>query len=609
MSQENRESTFTTIRKCFNILSQRDRKKVLYITIIQACLSFLDLIGVALIGVLGAIAVNGISSRSAGNRTGKFLSFFHLSDSSIQTQVAVLAGIACVFLIGKTLFTALLSRRIAYFLSAKGANITSEMNKKVLSEDLELITSHSSMSLLYALTTGVQAVTSGIIASVVSAVADISMLFVIIAGLLVVDPIIALMAFLLFGGIGLSLYTLQQKRAHKLGLESAKLHVSSSRLLVEEISAFREIFVRNKISYYENAVEVSRKQLSQNVAEMSFLPSISKFVMEIAIVACMMLIAGLQFIRTDAVHAVATLALFLAASSRFVPAILRIQQSALMIKNSLGSAQPTLELHEKLLHLGGTSVENTFLGETDSKNVIQLENVSFNYRENNNFAIEGMNLSIQSGQFVAFVGPSGAGKSTLVDLLLGLLTPKTGSVSILQNSTRTAIKENPGLIGYVPQSVYLKHGTIAENVALGSAADEIDEEAVERALGQAQLSTFVAGLDLGLHTPVSEEGKTLSGGQKQRLGIARALYTDPLILVLDEATSALDGTTENEIASEILRLRDSKTVIVIAHRLSTIRLADVIYYIDKGKILASGNFDELKSRIPEFEKQANLMGL
>lgn len=609
MSQENKESTITTVRKCFNILSQRDRKRILHITVIQACLSFLDLIGVALIGVLGAIAVNGISSRSAGNRTGKFLSFFHLSDSSIQSQVAVLAGVASLFLIGKTLFTALLSRRIAYFLSAKGANITSEMNKKVLSEDLELITSHSSMSLLYALTTGVQAVTSGIIASVVSAVADISMLFIIIVGLLVVDPIIALMAFLLFGGIGLSLYALQQKRAHKLGLESAKLHVSSSRLLVEEISAFREIFVRNKISYYENAVEVSRKQLSQNIAEMSFLPSISKFVMEIAIVVCMMLIAGLQFIRTDAVHAVATLALFLAASSRFVPAILRIQQAALMIKNSLGSAQPTLELHEKLLNLGGASVENRILGETNSKSVIQLENVSFRYRENNNFAIDGMNLSIQSGQFVAFVGPSGAGKSTLVDLLLGLLTPQTGSVSILQNSTRTAIKENPGLIGYVPQSVYLKHGTIAENVALGSAADEIDVVAVERALGQAQLSTFIAGLDLGLHTPVSEEGKTLSGGQKQRLGIARALYTDPQILVLDEATSALDGTTENEIASEILRLRESKTVIVIAHRLSTIRLADVIYYIDKGKIVASGNFEVLKSRIPEFEKQANLMGL
>jgi ABC-type multidrug transport system fused ATPase/permease subunit len=608
-TRRKKESTVTTVRKCFKILSLRDRKRILFITVIQACLSLLDLIGVALIGVLGAIAVNGISSRTAGDRTGKFLSFFHLTESSIQIQVAVLATVASIFLIGKTLFTALLSRRIAYFLSAKGANITSEMNKMVLSEDLELISSHSSMSLLYALTTGVQAVTSGIIASAVSAVADISMLFVIILGLFVVDPIIALMAFVLFGGIGLSLYVLQQKRAHKLGLESAKLNVSSSRLLVEEISAFREIFVRNKISYYENAVEISRKQLSRNIAEMSFLPSISKFVMEIAIVVSMMLIAGLQFIRTDAVHAVATLALFLAASSRFVPAILRIQQAALMIKNSLGSAQPTLDLHEKLFNLNGRDIENEKQGTSNSRSVIELENVSFKYHGNNNFAIDGLNLSIQSGQFVAFVGPSGAGKSTLVDLLLGLLTPVTGVVSILQNSTRRAIRENPGLIGYVPQSVYLKYGTIAENVALGSHSDEIDFDAVERALGQAQLSSFVAGLDLGVHTPVSEEGKTLSGGQKQRLGIARALYTDPQILVLDEATSALDGTTENEIAAEILRLRESKTVIVIAHRLSTIRMADVIHYIDKGKIIASGNFEDLKIRIPEFEKQANLMGL
>lgn len=608
-NQEPSESTITVIKNSFGILSAPDRKKLKFITVIQAGLSILDLVGVALIGVLAAIAVNGISSREAGERTGKLLSVLNLDNSSIQTQVALLAGIASFFLIGKTIFTALLSRRIAYFLSAKGAYITSDMNRKVLSEDLELITGHSSMNLLYALTSGVQAITSGIVASVVVIVADVSMLLVIFAGLVFVDPLVALMALILFGGIGYTLYLLQQKRALALGLESADLHVKSSRLMVEELSAFREIFVRDKIGHYEKSVTESRRNLSQNIAEMSFLPSISKYVMEISTVLCMMLIAGVQFVRTDASHAVATLALFLAASSRFIPAVLRIQQLALTIQNSVGSARPTLDLYQKLSKVNLKSETLNFTPTDFSRNSIELRNVTFQYRNNNNFALQNINLTVKQGEFIAFVGPSGAGKSTLVDLLLGLLTPSSGTVTILGSSTRSAIKQYPGLIGYVPQNVYLKHGSISENVALGYAVDEIDAIAVSRALSQAQLSEFVSSLDIKESTIVSEDGKSLSGGQKQRLGIARALYTDPKILVLDEATSALDGTTESEIASEILKLREMKTVIVIAHRLSTIRMADVIYYIDKGKIVDHGDFNELKSRIPEFAKQANLMGL
>ncbi len=606
-----RSPTLSIVKQCFLILSTRDRKKVAYVSIIQAGLSILDLVGVALIGVIGALAVNGISSQAVGNRTRQVLEFMNLSSASIQEQTAIIAGIATVFLITKTFITALLSRRIAYFLSAKSALISAKMNHKVMSDDLELITETSMMSLLYALTNGVQAVTVGIIASSVALSADLFMILVILTGLIFVDKIVALSAIGLFGGIGFALYLLQQKRAITLGRESADLNVEGTRLLMEEISAYREIFVRNRIDFYAERIKDSRSNLSRNIAEMSFLPSISKYVMEIAIVLSMMLIAGMQFVRTDAAHAVATLALFLAASSRFVPAILRVQQALLTIRNSIGSADPTLKLYRELFQSNLNKVEKSETERTNLFNdsIIELKNVSFAYKKHHTEVIKDIDLKVKTGEFVAIAGPSGAGKSTLVDLILGLLTPSRGEVKMMGISPRFAISEYPGLIGYVPQSVFIKHGTIAENIAFGFPPEEIDFLAVEKALSHAQLSEFVANLESGVETFISEEGKNLSGGQKQRMGIARALYTNPQILVLDEATSALDGATENEIATEILRLRESKTVIVIAHRLSTIRLADTIYYVDNGKILASGNFEELKKKLPEFEKQANLMGL
>jgi ABC-type multidrug transport system fused ATPase/permease subunit len=224
-------------------------------------------------------------------------------------------------------------------------------------------------------------------------------------------------------------------------------------------------------------------------------------------------------------------------------------------------------------------------------------------------AVSGVSLEIESGSSVAIVGTSGAGKTTIIDVLLGVLYPNDGQVSISNMQPLEAIAKWPGAISYVPQDIVISAGTIRENVALGYPIDVATDELVMAALKIAQLDEFVKSLPCGIDTEVGERGAKISGGQRQRLGIARAMFTQPHLLVLDEATSALDGETEASISESIRQLRGSTTVVMIAHRLSTVRDADVVVYLSDGKVVATGSFEEVRKSVPDFDRQAKLMGL
>ena len=213
------------------------------------------------------------------------------------------------------------------------------------------------------------------------------------------------------------------------------------------------------------------------------------------------------------------------------------------------------------------------------------------------------------GTAYIITGESGAGKTTLVDALLGVLEPDLGKISISGYKPLEAIAKWPGAISYLPQDILISNGTIRENVTLGYPSEIVSDELVWNALKLAKLDVFVSGLPKGLHTYVGDRGTQISGGQRQRLGIARAMLTMPKLLVLDEATSALDGETELGITEAISDLHGKVSIIMIAHRLSTIRNADVVYYMDKGLVITKGSFDEVRKLVPDFDHQAELMGL
>lgn len=601
----------SVVYRSIKVISRRDRFKVFAVIGLQVSFGFLDLLGVAAIGILGALAVTGVGSGVKGNRVNAALDFLHISEQSFQFQAATLGLIAAILLIARTVFSVIFTRRMLLFLSNRGAVLSSDLIKKIFNRPLLEVNKRTSQQTIYSISSGVNAITLGVIGVTVNLISDVSLLVILGVGLFVVSPAIAFSTLIVFAAIAFVLYRISHVKAQQMGQLIADLNVHGNEKIVEGLDTYRELFIRNRRAYYAEQISDTRFKLSKASAELSFMPYVSKYVIETSMVIGALLISAIQFKLQNAVQAVATLSVFLAAGTRIVPAILRVQQGALSIKSSLGAAGPTLDHIEELANYDSCveTLEGPFFSHSDFSPGIDLSNVSFRYPEKETFATNLVNIVIRPGQLVAFVGPSGGGKSTLIDLILGVLEPSYGSIKVSGLEPLKAIERWPGAIGYVPQNVAIVNGSIRSNVELGYSGFPFFEEELKVSLEIAHLDKFVANLPNGWDTQVGEGGAKLSGGERQRLGIARALYTKPRLVVLDEATSALDAETEKVISDSISNLRGENTVLVVAHRLSTIYLADVIYYIADGKVIASGNFDELRKSVNEFDEQARLMGL
>lgn len=599
------------VKKSLMLLNRRDRIILLASTGIQIFLSFLDLLGIALIGALGALSVNGVQSRAPGNRVSQVLEFLGIDSLTFQSQAAILAILASLILLSRTLLSMYFSRRAMLFLSRRGAKISLNLLSRLLNQNILEINSKSTQSTIYALTSGVSSMTLTIIGGSINLVADLALLTVMTLGLFIVDPGLALSTLLLFGSILLILYKVLYLRVRRLGEAEANLNIESNNKIAEIISSYRENVARGRRNHYVRLIGSYRIQLAGTQAELSFLPNVSKYVVEFATVIGALFICAVQFKSQDATHAIGTLSVFLAAGTRIAPAVLRIQQAALTFKSASGSLKPTLDLIDSLENVNPIKDEDVEFDDIHLgfKSKVSLKNITFYYPGTSQPALENISLEVFEGETIAIVGSSGAGKTTLVDLILGILAPTSGTVEVSDTNPLDAISKWPGAISYVPQEVFMANGTFLDNVVMGFNPDHANVKNVKHALQLAHLDSHVENQPDNVYALIGERGTSLSGGQRQRLGIARALYTKPKLLVLDEATSALDGQTEADISNSIQGLRGAVTLLVVAHRLSTIKSADRIYYLEKGRLVAIGSFDEVRAQIPNFDQQAKLMGL
>jgi ABC-type bacteriocin/lantibiotic exporter with double-glycine peptidase domain len=574
----------------------------------------MDMAAVFLLGLVGSLSVSGVSTGQPGERVRAVLEFAGISQFSLQQQVAILGGISAFALVFKSVFSLYLSNKTLLFLSRRAALISRTLVFRLLGQELIYIREKTIQETIFSLTHGVQSVAIGILGSALLLISDIFLIIIFSISLFLVDTLVALMSLILFSSVGMVMYRLLHKKAHELGETATRLNIESGDKISEVVACYRELLVKNRRNFYAHEIGALRFKTADVSARLGFMSLLSKYVIEITLVVGGLTIGVVQFVTQPATRAVAVLAIFLVASARIAPAVLRVQSGLISIRINMGTASPTLDLVEE--HLSGEKFEidnlETYGGRADFAHkgfqpYLKLNSVSFTYPTKGKETLRNINLEISSGEFVGIVGPSGSGKTTLADIILGVVKPDEGTVLLSGLPPGESFKKWPGAVAYVPQEVKVINGSIKENVCLGYASEEVKDEEVASLLMSVQMPEF--STTTGLQISAGEGGSKMSGGQRQRLGLARSLFTNPKLLILDEATSALDSVTEKKITEYINSVKGSLTLVVIAHRLSTLRNADRILYIKNGEILAQGNFDELRELLPEFDLQAREMGI
>jgi ABC-type multidrug transport system fused ATPase/permease subunit len=600
------------VLKSISVYFNRSEKiKFSFVIFSQIFLGLIDLFGVALIGLIGTVTLNTIQGRPLGSVITKSLESVGIKEWNFQMQISVLAFLAVFVLVLRTVLSIYLQKKILIYLSSKGAKLANVITSGLMKYSVLKLQKIGFALPNFAITTGSEILTVTVIGGLTSFLSDAILILVLLFGMTFFSPVLAAQALLFYILLALVLYHSVQRRVRQLGVSESLLSIEVNKRVYESLTMYRELYVHGRRGFYEDKITNLRNSLSEIQAKRALIPNVSKYVFESAVVIGSLLLCALQFLAYDVIQALTSLIFFLAVSSRIAPAVLRLHQNALQVKSGLGSGSTTLELLD-LLHseqLMTSSPLKESISDNPFNSRVELNKVSFSHEGNSDWSLDDINFEIKPGEFFAILGPSAAGKTTLVDVILGLIEPSTGSVKINNLSPNIAIERWPGLISYVPQQTNLIEGTLLENISFGYPTPDLRSESLNSAIKAANLLDYINSLPKGLLSEVQERGMNLSGGLRQRLGIARALFTNPQLIVFDEATSSLDSETERVVTEAIRNLRGTRTIVLIAHRLSTILDADRVLYLSNGKVKAIGQFEEVRRLVSEFDKQAKLMGL
>jgi len=590
------KSAFALVNEVLSVLPRGARRYLIVYSILLGLLSTLDALALGLL----ALVITPIIA-------GTTLTLPVVGEVG-EVGLLIMLGAVCLMIVAKGVLAVVLlwgaTRRFAKYELEIGSRLFDSYIDAPWVERLK----RNSADVVRLTDSSVGMTVAGFLLPVSTLFGEALSFIAVVAVLAVVQPLVAGIALGYLGLLGAILFFWVTKRSREAGRVNLKYTLRTSRLITEMIGALKEVTLRGKSAEVADVVRSNRVHSTRARSNIQFLGQVPRYVLESGIIGGFVLVGVAGYATGGITEAITAIALFGLAGFRMAPSIVRFQAVVSQVTANTPHASAVLNEIRRSESSVSYRIGRETLDIPASRDSLSFENVSFRYAPEQSDAISNVSFEIPFGSTVALVGSSGAGKSTIVDLILGLIEPTEGRLSIDNVDLTKLTASWRAQVGYVPQDVALFDSSIAQNVAL-TWSNDFDEDRVRVALEQAQLLDIVERREDGIHGSVGERGLALSGGQRQRLGIARALYADPLVLVMDEATSALDTATEAAVTDAIKALRGSKTVITVAHRLSTVQHADQVFFMSEGKVAAQGTFSELVAKVPEFARQAGLAGL
>jgi ABC-type multidrug transport system fused ATPase/permease subunit len=573
-------------------MTPKERARYFSFLAFRSIVAIFDLVGILAIGFLVTSIALFIT---LGSDAGRIIEFGGASIPAVTAQtLPIVAALILSLFIVKAVLSILLTRMLALFLAHIEARAARTVADRSFGSGLMEARIHSIENVYFAVQAGSPAAFNSVLNSAGTIAAEGLLFILVISSFFAIDPVSAIGALVYFALIAAVIQIFIGNLMQKAAARAAEGAVEANTAIGDLSEALREATISGKKGFFFEKIYDARIRTARSFASQLTLSQMPRYIVETALMIAVAVFVLWQSASGDIVKSAGTIGIFLSGGLRLTASLLPLQSALLSIKQSIPMAEKALQFLVPTSKNETRQVVTTTQPASSSEAVsVSFEDVSFKYPGGLENTIRNITLAIKPGQQVAFIGPSGAGKSTVADLLLGLLTPTEGRVLVGGQEPTRVVLEEPGRLAYVPQRPGMISGTVSDNVALGEVRDQVDPVRLKTAIDASHLNQVLANLPEGVNTSLGKRKDELSGGQLQRIGLARALYSVPSLLVMDEATSALDADSENEINKALDEMRGKVTVILIAHRLNTVQRSDVVFLVEEGRVTASGTFPEL----------------
>jgi len=592
-----------TLKKIFYLLPKGDPLKLAVLLILMLIAAAMEVVGIGMIPAFVAIVADPERVMNIGWLQPVFSNLEVTSSRDLLIWGA--GGLLGVFIL-KGAYIVWYNYFEARFLYHRRYIVSHRLMRAYMHAPYTFHLSRNTAELLRNLTSEVNVFTNRVLSMMLRMSREGIMALSILVFLFVMEPLITILIISLSGlGAG-SFIFFNKKKMKEYGEEEQERRAKMYKALNQGLGGIKDARVLNR---EEEFIEQFRKEAfrsTQLQTYIRFIQQIPRPVVETTAVLGMLLVSIILVLQGRSMGAIIPiLTLFAMATVRLMPSVQQLVSNYTRLRYNLVSLEPLYNDLKNLQEYHTHFLEDRkSVGVFEFRNQIEIKNMSYRYPQAESKALDDISFTIPKGNAVAFVGSSGAGKTTMVDVILGLLKPSEGSISVDGKNINESTSAWQQHIGYIPQTIYLGDETLRANIAFGLPKDKIDESKVWEAVKLAQLETLLDQLPRGLDTIVGEHGTRLSGGQRQRVGIARALYHNPKVLIMDEATSALDNITEKKITRAIEALKGDHTLIMIAHRLTTVKNCDILYFMEEGQIIQEGSYEELVDNNIKFREMA-----